>query len=163
MNFIKIALLLFTFGISINSYGQNEQSEITKIEAQIKKAAASGDYEKAALLTKQKNILIEIKKAVQAGDYQKASELKSQLPKDNSAEINKLKAEQKQAAAIGDYEKAAALGVQIENIKNWTNAPAQNNQLRTSNPAVQDDNSQRTRQKQEATSCLLYTSPSPRD
>lgn len=152
MRTVKTIILLFVLTISQNTYAQNEQSAINKIETQIKQAASQGDYEKAADLTKQKNILIEIQKAVQAGDYEKASELKSQLPKDNTAEINRLKAEQKQAAAKGDYEKAAAIGVEIENIKNGTNNSAQSSSGTDSNSESrqrapeQSQNSQRERQ-----------------
>ena len=111
---LSIVILLFT--LSINA--QNENSEISKLDVQIKKAAASGDYDKAALLTKQKTTLIEIQKAVKAGDYAKAAELKKSMPVDNSTKIANLKKEQKQAAAKGDYAKAAELGKQIKSLEN---------------------------------------------
>lgn len=119
-----LSIALFSLTLSLSA--QNESKEISRLNVEIKKAAAKGDYSKAALLTKQKTTLIEIDKAVKAGDYSKAAELKASMPVDNSTKIASLKKEQKAAAAKGDYAKAAELGKQIKSLESGGSASPQN-------------------------------------
>lgn len=122
----KLIIASFFCLTAIVANAQNEDAQIQQIEIEIKAAAASGDYDKAASLQEQKATLLKIKQAVANGDYELANQLKngttgsSSNKGSGSSEIQKLEAQQKQAAASGDYEKAAQIGKQIDALKNGT-------------------------------------------
>lgn len=119
----KLIIASFLSLTALVSNAQNEDAQIQQIEIDIKAAAASGDYDKAAELQEKKATLIKIKEAVANGDYDLANKLKNGNSNSSSSttgnsEIKELEAQQKQAAANGDYDKAAELGRKIDALKN---------------------------------------------
>lgn len=117
----KVGLMIFLCLVTLFAGAQNNNERITQIETDIKIAVEKGEYETAATLKKEKNLLEQIDVAVKNGDYQTAAKLKKEieaLPANNNQKIAALEAEIKEAANQGEYEKAAELQKEIEALKN---------------------------------------------
>lgn len=111
--------VLFIF-LLVPQFCQSQKSEktrIAEIEQEIPKAVDKGDYEKAALLKKEKETLQKIVKALENGDYQKAASLKEDLESGSSdsgvattkSRLSEVEDEISKAVDEGDYGKAAEL------------------------------------------------------
>lgn len=93
MKKIIIILILLIF-IDVNSFAQSKSETIDLIDSEITKSINNENYERAAKLKKEKDLLIAIDDAVKNEDYEKASNLKKEL---NNLKSPNYKTEEKEA------------------------------------------------------------------
>lgn len=120
-----LLIILSTLFITVAFSQQLEKQRVKEIDGEITKAVDAGNYEKAGLLKKEKELTKKLIVALEAGDMGQAKSIKYEISQLDGEYDEKtvLERELDKAIAAEDFDKAAEIKKQIADIDSKKSSP----------------------------------------